>query len=296
MARLAAKVPVAILGSGNIGTDLLVKSMRSEVVECALFVGRRLNSPGMAKASSLGVRVSDRSIDAIVDAPGSCQIVFDCTTALDHARHWPILSRLGKTVIDLTPSSIGQMCVPAVNLAEGLAARNVNMVSCGGQVSIPLAVAICRAQPGKVEYIEVVSTIASRSAGPGTRINLDEYIETTERGLRHFSGCQNVKAIINLNPADPPIDMQTTVMAKLGEPDIPAIQASVEEMVTAIQAYVPGYHLEVTPAMDGDRLMVMAKVRGLGDYLPRYAGNLDIINCAAICAAEAFARALRGEG
>ncbi len=288
MAHPHSKIPVAILGSGNIGTDLLLKIQRSDYVECKLFVGRNLNSPGLSKAVSLGVPISDRSIDAIVDSPQAWEIVFDATSARDHLRHWPLLQKLGVKVIDLTPSHVGKMCVPAVNMKECLTEQNVNMVTCGGQASAPIAHVIGKTQRD-VEYIEVVSSISSRSAGPATRINLDEYIETTEDAIRYFSGAQRSKAILILNPANPCINMQTTIFAKVPEPRLDLLKAAVESMVAHIRTYVPGYSLILGPIVENGRVVVMVKAQGLGDYLPKYAGNLDIINCAAVAMAEAFA-------
>ncbi|MDD1720297.1 MAG: acetaldehyde dehydrogenase (acetylating) [Methanoregulaceae archaeon] len=287
------KTRVAILGSGNIGTDLLIKILRSQYLECSLFIGRHLNSPGMNKAGSLGVRISDLSIEAIEREPDCCQVVFDATSALDHRKHWPVLKKLNKRVIDLTPSGIGEMCVPALNIEHCLDIENVNMITCGGQASIPLASVIGNTQD--VEYIEVVSTIASRSAGPATRINLDEYVESTEKGIRKFSGCSNVKAILTLSPAQPPIDMQTTVFAKVTRPDMQALKEEIPKMAGRVQHYVPGYSIIVPPMVESDRLVTMVRVRGLGDYLPKYAGNMDIINCAAIAMAEEYAKAGEGE-
>jgi acetaldehyde dehydrogenase len=283
------KIKVAILGSGNIGTDLLVKTMRSPFIECSLFIGRHLNSPGMNKANSMGIKTSDLSIEAIERDPDSCELVFDATSALDHKKHWPILKKLQKTVIDMTPSGIGEMCIPALNVEHCLKYDNVNMVTCGGQASIPLAQVIGSTQED-ARYIEVVSSIASRSAGPATRINLDEYVETTERGIKKFSGCHDAKAILILNPAQPSIDMQTTIFAKVGRPDLDRLKAEVHRMVAKIQEYVPGYKLLISPILEANRIVIMVKVQGLGDYLPKYAGNMDIINCAAIVMAERYAR------
>jgi len=280
---------VAILGSGLIGTDLLMKIQRSSLLECKLFIGRSLNSPGLTKASSLGVPISDKSIDAILNNPDSCEIVFDATSARDHRRHWPVLERLGKRVIDLTPAKIGKMCIPAVNLAECLAEQNVNMVTCGGQASLPLIHLIGQTQK-RVEYIEVVSSISSRSAGPATRINIDEYIETTESAIRDISGAHRSKVILILNPAVPCIDMQTTIFAKVRSPEIEPLRLAMETMVARIRSYVPGYQVILGPIVEDNRIVIMVKVEGLGDYLPRYAGNLDIINCAAIAMAEAYAQ------
>ncbi|NCD70752.1 acetaldehyde dehydrogenase (acetylating) [Mucilaginibacter agri] len=284
-----SKLRVAILGSGNIGTDLLIKIQRSEYLECALFIGRNLSSPGMAKAISLGVKVSDQSIDAIVKDPDCCDLVFDATSARDAKHHWAILKELGKIVVDMTPAKLGGLCIPAVNLGDAIEQQNVNMVTCGGQASIPIAYLIGQIHP-EVEYIEVVSSISSRSAGPATRLNLDEYIETTEEGIRIFSGAKRTKAILNLNPANPCIDMQTTIFAKVKNPNIKALTEAVNQMVQKINSYVPGYNLLVSPIYENERIVVMVKAQGLGDYLPKYAGNLDIINCAAIAVAEEYAK------
>lgn len=289
MNNISKKLKVAILGSGNIGTDLLVKVLRSPFLTCSLFIGRNLSSRGMSKAIALGVPVSDLSIDAIIKNPDCCNLVFDATSALHHKHHAKILDELGKFVIDLTPARVGIMSIPAVNLQECLNYRNVNMVTCGGQASIPLAYVIGQIHE-EVNYIEVVSTIASRSAGPATRVNIDEYIETTEEGIRSFSGCKNAKAILNLNPAQPCIDMQTTVFAKVEKPEMERLKKAIDTMVKRIQNYVPGYQLIVPPVLDNNRIVIMVRVKGLGDYLPSYAGNLDIINCAAIAVAEEYAK------
>ncbi len=283
------RLRVAILGSGNIGTDLLIKVLRSPHLDCALFIGRRLGSPGMAKAMSLGVRVSDQGIDAIIREPDCCDLVFDATSAEDHKRHWPVLDRLGKIAIDLTPSRVGAMCVPAVNLEACMDCRNLNMVSCGGQVSVPLAHVLGNVF-GPLEYVEVVSTIASRSAGPATRLNMDEYVLTTEQGLLTFSSARRAKAILNLNPADPPIIMQTTVFARMPQSDLTRLALAVDLMVDRIRQYVPGYQLIVPPVWENGRIVIMVRVQGRGDYLQRFAGNLDVINCAALETAEAFAQ------
>lgn len=285
------KTRIAIIGTGNIGTDLLIKAMRSDVLECKLFIGRNLRSDGMQKASHLGASISDRGIDAIVEQADDIDIVFDATSAAAHMVHWPVLQKLGKTVIDMTPAKIGIFCVPAINsdLVLESRAQNINMITCGGQASIPIANAIAAVQED-IEYIEVASSIASRSAGPATRSNLDEYIETTEQALIKFSRARRAKAILILNPARPPIDMQTTIYAKIANPDLPAIRASVDAMINRITQYVPGYQLIVPPTLEGCKVTTTVKVLGNGDYLPRYAGNLDIINCAAIGIAERIAR------
>jgi acetaldehyde dehydrogenase len=282
------KIKVGIIGSGNIGTDLLMKIQRSDLLECAIFVGRNLNSKGMKKANEAGVRISDKSIQFFIDEPDAVDIVFDATTATFHKRHAPIFAELGIKAIDMTPSQIGDMCVPAINLGDCADSNNVNMITCGGQASIPIAHCIAKTFKD-VRYIEVVSVIASKSAGPGTRDNLDEYIENTEKGLRELAICENVKAIININPAEPSIDMQTSIFAYLEECDLSLLEAPITAIVEKIQQYVPGYKIAINPIYENNRLMVMIRVKGLGDYLPAYAGNLDIINCAAISVAEAMA-------
>jgi len=283
------KIKVAILGTGNIGTDLLIKTLRSPFLECTLFSGRNLSSPGMVKANSLGVRISDLGIEAIIRDSGCCDLVFDATSARDHEYHWSILNKMGKVVIDMTPSLVGEMCIPALNLKDCLAHRNVNMVTCGGQASIPMAYLIGQTH-SEVEYMEVISSIASRSAGPATRLNIDEYIETTEKGLKAFSNARHAKGILILNPAQPCIDMQTTVFAKVKHPNLERLQDLVGDMVNKIKAYVPGYQLIVPPLVENNRIVIMIKVQGRGDYLPRYAGNLDIINCAALATAEEYVK------
>jgi len=290
---MTKKLKVAILGSGNIGTDLMIKALRSDYLECTALIGRNLSSAGLAKAQSLGVSVSAEGIRFIERNPGVCDLVFDATSAKDHEVHAPIFERLGKFAIDLTPAKLGPMCVPAVNIQDLLDAKNVNMVTCGGQASIPIAYAIGKTQRD-IDYIEVISSIASRSAGPATRINLDEYIHTTESGILKFSGAKRAKAILNLNPAQPCINMQTTVFAKVANPNVEDLRPALQEIVRKVQAYVPGYEVIVGPTIENGRIVVMVRVRGLGDYLPAYAGNLDIINCAAIAMAEEVARDLQG--
>jgi acetaldehyde dehydrogenase len=283
------KLKVAIFGSGNIGTDLLVKTLRSPYLDCALFVGRNISSPGMTKARGLGVPVSDQSISAVASEVEAFDLIFDATSASAHLENWPVFQRLGKPVIDLTPSRIGIMCVPAVNLGDAMNCPNINMVTCGGQASIPLARVVGQVHPD-VSYIEVVSSIASRSAGLATRANIDEYVETTEHAVKAFSGARRAKAILILNPAQPCIDMQTTVFAQVDRPCMPELTVAVERMVQEIQAYVPGYQLVVPPVLEGGRIAMTVRVRGRGDFLPQYAGNLDIINCAALAVAEQHAR------
>ncbi len=280
---------VAILGSGNIGTDLLIKVMRSEYLECGAFIGRNFASQGIQKAQALGVKVSAEGLEFIKKNPECCEIVFDCTSSVSHFEHAPVLKEMNKFVIDLTPAKIGTMCIPAVNLVEGLKDDNVNMITCGGQASIPVAYAIGQTQ-NEIDYIEVVSAIASKSAGPATRLNLDEYIHTTEEGIKKFSGAKRSKAILNLNPAVPCINMQTTIMAKVKDPNIEKLKPVLNKIVEAVRTYVPGYEIIVGPIIEDGRIFITLKVKGLGDYLPAYAGNLDIINCAALAMAEQYAK------
>lgn len=284
------KLRVVILGSGNIGTDLLLKVQRSKFLTCTMFVGRNLSSPGMAKAISMGIKVSDESIQAIVKNPDLCDLVFDATSAKDANNHWKILEKMGKIVVDMTPAKLGGLCIPSVNLEDVSTMQNVNMITCGGQASIPIAHLIGAIHKDQVDYIEVVSSIASRSAGPATRLNLDEYIDTTELGLKLFSNAKITKAILILNPANPCIDMQTTVFAKIKNPQLDRLTEELNVLIASIKKYVPGYELLVPPIYENGRIIITVKVQGLGDYLPKYAGNLDIINCAAIAVAEEYAK------
>jgi len=254
-----------------------------------LFAGRNIDSPGMRYAANLGVPLSDKSIDAIVENPDCCDIVFDATSANTHHIHAPILKRLSKFTIDLTPSLIGQMCIPVLNLEECLLVDNVNMVTCGGQATVPIAHAICSVQPD-IEYVEIVASISSKSAGAGTRANIDEFTQTTKDALIKFSGIKKAKAIIILNPAEPPILMHNTIYALAKNPDMPAIKASVKAMEMRIQEYVPGYRVTLDPVFENGRITTMIQVVGLGDYLPAYSGNLDIITCASIQMAEQYAK------
>ncbi len=282
---------VGIVGTGNIGTDLLLKVERSPLLECALFVGRNLDSAGMRTARELGVPVSDRRIEAIAARPEDFDLVFDATSALDARRHWELLEPLGLPVIDLTPAKLGKLCIPALNLADCATAPNLCMVTCGGQAAVPLAACVVATQP-HVDYVEIVSTSASRSVGPATRINIDEYLATTEAAVAHFCGVPRAKTILIVNPSEPPITMQNTVFAKTDAADLPALAAAVQEMVRRVQRYVPGYRLVVPPLYEGGRVAMTVQISGAGDYLPAYAGNLDIITCAAVAAAEERARAL----
>ncbi len=294
------KVKVAILGSGNIGSDLMFKLLRDPGhMELALLAGIEPQSEGLARARSLGIPASHDGIKAILEDP-DIRIVFDATSAYAHVRHAKELREAGRIAIDLTPAARGPYVIPPVNLGAHLDEANVNLITCGGQATIPLVYAVSRVAP--VAYAEMVSTIASLSAGPGTRQNIDEFTFTTARGLEVIGGARRGKAIIILNPADPPIMMRNTIYVLLEslEVDQQAISDSVEEMVTAVQAYVPGYRLKNPPVFeqrdtpDGPRTMValLLEVTGAGDYLPQYAGNLDIMTASARQVGEVFARRL----
>ncbi len=285
MSFVKNKLRVAIIGTGNIGTDLLIKVLRSKLLDCTLFVGRNKDSNGLLKAKSLGVKTSVNGISGLIDNYMSYDLVFDATSADQHKKHWPILKDLKKILVDLTPSNVGKQIVPAVNIEECLDYQNINMVSCGGQSSIPIAYLISKIFPC-VKYIEVVNSIASKSAGPATRINIDEYIETTEIGLKSFTGCKSAKSILILNPSNPPINMQSTISAKVEGADIEKLNRAIPSLVRVVKSYVPGYELLVNPVWESNRIVVIVRVIGKGDYLPKYAGNMDIINCAAIAVAE----------
>lgn len=283
------KAKVGIIGTGNIGSDLLVKIMRSDFLVCTLFAGQNPNSEGIKRAKSMGINTSFESIKAVQDDPHLCEIVFDATSAKAHTIHAPILNKLGIFTIDLTPSNIGKMCVPIINLKEGVEVKNVNMITCGGQVATPIINTIMKIHP-EIEYVEIVSSISSLSAGIGTRNNIDEYTQTTSEGIMHLTGVKQAKTIIILNPADPPIYMHNTIYASVENPNMDFIKKNITATVEKIQSYVPGYKLIGEPIYTNGLLTVMLEVVGLGDFLPKYAGNLDIINCAAIAVAEEYVK------
>jgi acetaldehyde dehydrogenase len=295
----AGKIKVAILGSGNIGTDLMYKLLKQPgSMELVMLAGIDPNSEGLARARSLGVEASYAGIDAILEAP-EIRIVFDATSAKAHVRHAKALRETGRIAIDLTPAARGPYVVPPVNLGEHLNAPNVNLITCGGQATIPLVYAVSRVTP--VRYAEMVSTVASRSAGPGTRQNIDEFTFTTARGLEVIGGAAQGKAIIILNPAEPPILMRNTVyVVPATEFDEGAIFSSIAQMVAAVQRYVPGYRLKSRPVIEyretpwGKRpvVIMLLEVEGAGDFLPPYAGNLDIMTASARRVGELFAQHL----
>jgi acetaldehyde/propanal dehydrogenase len=288
-------VNVAIIGSGNIGTDLLIKALRSDVIRPVWMVGIDPHSEGLAAASGHGVKTTADGVDGLLPHIGEdgVRIAFDATSAYVHAENSRKLQEHGVVVIDLTPAAIGPYCVPPVNLAEHAKTRemNVNMVSCGGQATIPVVAAVSRVQP--VEYAEIIATVASKSAGPGTRRNIDEFTRTTASGIEKVGGARRGKAIIILNPADPPLIMRDTVHCLTeGEPDQARITESIHAMIAEVRKYVPGYRLKNGPVFDGRRVSVWLEVEGLGDYLPRYAGNLDIMTAAGLRTAEMIAEGI----
>lgn len=302
------KTKVAIIGSGNIGTDLMIKVMRlSDVLEMGAFVGIDPESDGLKRAERMGVVVTAGGIEGLMAMPEfrDIEIVFDATSAGAHKRHSELLIAAGKRVVDLTPAAIGPYTIPPVNGDAHLDAPNVNMVTCGGQATIPMVAAVNRV--AKVRYGEIVASIASKSAGPGTRANIDEFTETTSQAIVEVGGATRGKAIIVLNPAEPPLIMRDTVYCLCDDADQEAIAASVEQMVAEVQQYVPGYRLKQAvqfehigsnrplriPEMDGEftglKVTIFLEVEGAAHYLPAYAGNLDIMTSAALKTAEKIA-------
>ena len=286
------KIKVAIIGPGNIGTDLMYKIRRSRYMDLALMTGIKPDSEGLALADKLGIPTSLSGIDAILEND-EVRLVFDSTGAKPHLVHAPVLKEAGKIAVDLTPAAVGPYVVPYVNLHEHLDEPNVNMVTCGGQATTPIVAAISRVC--HIRYAEIVATIASKSAGPGTRQNIDEFTRTTARGLEVLGEADKGKAIIILNPAEPPIIMRDTIFALVDDPDEEAIRTSVQEMVGNVQKYVPGYKLNVEPFVDGDKVTTIIEVEGAGDYLPKCSGNLDIMTAAACAVGEVFAEKLLEE-
>ncbi|MGI8768817.1 MAG: acetaldehyde dehydrogenase (acetylating) [Propionibacteriaceae bacterium] len=302
---------VAVIGSGNIGTDLMTKVIRlSRTLQMAAMVGIDPDSDGLARADRLGVPTTAEGVEGLIGIPGfdEIEVVFDATSAGAHKVNAAALAPYGKRLIDLTPAALGPFVVPAVNLKEHLDAANINMVTCGGQATIPIVAAISRITP--VPYAEIVASIASKSAGPGTRANIDEFTETTAHGIEIVGGAGRGKAIIVLNPAEPPLIMRDTVLVLIGDADESvheAIRSSVAEMVATVSAYVPGYRLkqqvQITPIPEGQpvhtlagdaavshQVSVFLEVEGAAHYLPAYAGNLDIMTSAALAVAEELAK------
>jgi acetaldehyde/propanal dehydrogenase len=289
------KIRCAVIGPGNIGTDLLAKLQRSPLLEPAWMVGIDPDSDGLRKAREFGLKTTAEGVDGLVPhlRADGVQIVFDATSAYVHAENSRKVNACGAMMIDLTPAAIGPYCVPPVNLKEHVGKRemNVNMVTCGGQATIPMVHAVSRVQP--VAYGEIVATVSSRSVGPGTRKNIDEFTRTTAAGVEQVGGAKKGKAIIVINPAEPPLIMRDTIHClTLDTPKAAQIEESVHAMIVEVQKYVPGYRLVNGPVIDHDanRVSIYLEVAGLGDYLPTYAGNLDIMTASAARTAEMFAQ------
>lgn len=307
--KTPGKLRAAIIGSGNIATDLLIKLQRNaRHVEAVAMVGIDPQSDGLARARRLGVATTSDGLEGLMRMPefGGIDLAFDATSAAAHVRNEALLRERGSRVrmIDLTPAAIGPYCVPVVNGQQHLKAQNVNMVTCGGQATIPMVAAV--SQVARVHYAEIVASIASKSAGPGTRANIDEFTETTSRAIEQVGGATRGKAIIILNPAEPPLIMRDTIYTLSDMADEAAIARSVEDMVQAVSRYVPGYRLKQRVQFDridepllipgvgrlrGLKTSIFLEVEGAAHYLPAYAGNLDIMTSAAMATAEAMAQA-----
>lgn len=291
------KINCALIGSGNIGTDLMYKLKRSEVLNPLWMVGIDPESDGLLRAKEAGMKITADGVDGLLPfiLEDGVKIAFDATSAYVHGENNRKLKELGVMVIDLTPAAIGPFCVPAVNMKELLEqnTQNVNMVTCGGQATIPMIAAVSSVQ--EVEYAEIIATAASKSAGPGTRANIDEFTETTKLGIEVVGGAKKGKAIIILNPAEPPLMMRDTIHClTTDEPDEKAITKSIHEMVEKMQKIIPGYTLKNGPVFDEKKISIWLEIEGLGDYLPKYAGNLDIITAAAVNIAEQMAYKIKG--
>jgi len=288
------KIKVAVIGPGNIGSDLMYKIFRSKYLEMGMMAGI-VESEGIRRAADHGVAVSTEGVKAVAEQK-DIEIAFDATSAAAHLKvNGPTLKAAGIKAVDLTPAAIGPYCVPCVNLAQLQEEDNINMVTCGGQATIPIVYAISRV--AGAAYGEIVACISSKSAGPGTRANMDEFTETTSKAIEVIGGADKGKAIIILNPADPPLMMTNTIVVRVKDPSvgIEKITESVNEMIADLTGYVPGYRLRVPPMMDGDKVTVIVEVEGQGDFLPEYSGNLDIINSAAVAAAERIAERMLKE-
>jgi acetaldehyde dehydrogenase len=281
-------IKAGIIGTGNIGCDLLLKMLKCNFIQLSIFSGRNKDSEGIKLAKKHNINTSDEGIDFFVKNKNYCDIVFDCTNAFSAIVNNEILKEQGIKVIDLTPSRIGELCVPIINGNILKDTTNINMITCGGQASIPILNLISNIYPD-IEYIEVVSQIASKSAGIATRLNIDEYVETTESAIKKFTNCKKAKVILNLNPAEPCVNMQTTMFLKINSEiiDINYITKLLDFRIQKLKKIIPGYELTLKPMLNKENILILGiKVIGTGDYLPAYAGNLDIITCASIEAAK----------
>ncbi|WP_407933735.1 acetaldehyde dehydrogenase (acetylating) [Halarcobacter sp.] len=292
------KINCALIGPGNIGLDLMIKMKRSEILNPMWMVGINEGSRGLKMARENGLKTTYEGVDGLLEhiEKDEIKIAFDATSAYVHGENNRKLAEKGVLVIDLTPAAIGPFCVPSVNLQELLAknTQNVNTVTCGGQATIPMVAAVSGVQ--EVEYAEIIATAASKSAGPGTRANIDEFTETTKLGIEVVGKAKKGKAIIILNPAEPPLMMRDTIHClTTEEPDVEAITKSIHDMVAKMQKIIPGYTLKNGPVFDGKKISIWLEIEGLGDYLPKYAGNLDIITAAAVNIAEQMADKIKGE-
>lgn len=291
---MTSKIPAAIVGPGNIGTDLMYKLQRSSVIEPRYMVGVDPSSEGLRLAAAAGLEASSDGVDWLLSRPELPGIVFEATSAYVHVRNAPRYREAGIVAVDLTPAARGPYVIPPVNLTEHLSQMNVNMVTCGGQATIPMVYAVSRVVP--VDYAEIVATVASASAGPGTRQNIDEFTRTTSAAVSELGGATRGKAIIILNPADPPLIMRDTIFCSLpADADHDKVGQSIHEMVGEVQTYVPGYRLRGEPQFDRlddgtGRVAIFIEVEGAGDYLPPYSGNLDIMTAAATKVGDEFAR------
>ena len=289
------KAKVGIIGTGNIGTNLLMKIARSELLECTIFAGKNPNSPNIIRAGEMGINVSGAGIQALLEQQDQIDIIMDATSAQSHINNKELFESMGKYMINLTPTNGELGCVPCINWDEAIHCREVNMITCGGQATIPLAYAIM--QTGcEVSYIETVSTISAKSAGQATRENIDEFIETTSGAMRRFTGVEKTKAIMIINSNEPPVNMRNTIYMRLKKGDMSAICEAVSKMESRVAKYVPGYRIVLQPAMVDDILAITLEVSGSGDFLPEYAGNLDIITCAAVEMAEKYCNKVLRKG
>jgi len=291
------KIKCALIGSGNIGTDLLYKVLRSDVLEPVWMVGIDADSEGLARARDLGVKTTHEGVDGVLPhlAADGVQIAFDATSAYVHKENSDKMNALGVFMVDLTPAAIGPLCVPPVNLDSLAETMNVNMISCAGQATIPIVYGVSRVQG--VDYAEIIASLASKSIGAGTRANLDEFTYTTSNAVCQIGGAKKGKALCIINPAEPAMIMRNTIYCMTEhEPDQEKITESLMDMIEKVQRYVPGYRLVNGPVFEGNKVAVFMEVAGLGDYLPTYAGNLDIMTAAACRTAEMYAeKILRGE-